>query len=131
MTDEEMALKWVLLKNKEKEVIEERRQLEDKMSSLFGIAENFKGTQKLEAGKVNIKIVGSLTTSVNREILTDILSENPDIDGNLIFRWKPEVEKKVYDTLDEKTKQILSKAITSKPARLSYTIELKEELNNG
>jgi len=116
---------WIEMKELERDVIERRRQIEDKILSQIG-ASNDEGTRTINIrGKVDyqIKLVTRFTRKIDADLLQEIAAEH-DLSAHLqtLFRWKPEINAKAWDKAsDEITKPLLG-AITTTPGRPSFTI---------
>ena len=116
---------WIMMKELERDAIERRRKIEDKILSQIG-ASNDEGTRTISIrGKVDyqIKLVTRFTRKIDADLLQEIAAEH-DLSAHLptLFRWKPEINAKAWDKAsDEITKPLLG-AITTTPGRPSFTI---------
>jgi hypothetical protein len=90
---ENLSQNWLDAKQAEKVATERRRELEDKLLSLIGVAENMEGTENVETdGGYKIKITGRMTRKVNGERIQEIAAEEGLTDHlSSLFRWKPEI----------------------------------------
>jgi len=113
----QLAKAWLTAKNEEKEANKKRIEIENELLNL----PNF------ESDVYKIKCTQKNTIKIDTENLLD-LSRMNDLDMwiNKAFRWKPEINKAVYDTLDDHVKNIYGQAITEAPAKPSFTIEIKK-----
>lgn len=118
---------WLALKNHESQVTGLRRQVEDRFSALSNLNEEFEGTQKLiETDFYQVKVTGRINRKVDSELVQDIAAEHGLQDHlGTLFRWKPEINLKVWKSTNTKITEPLTMAITSKPGRPSYTITIK------
>lgn len=126
MTLSDLSSQWLAAKEKEKAAQEERRLIEDRMLSLIGLPEAFEGTENAEAGEYKIKLVGRLNHKIDADRLQEIAAEYGLTDhlGSL-FRWKPEINARVWKAADESITNTLLEAITTTPGRPSFSIEEK------
>ena len=87
----ELAAMWLAAKEAEKEAIEDRRRIEDRIKSLAGVSENMEGTETVEPDRFVIKIVGRIDRKVDSDKLQEIAAEHGLTDHlSYLFRWKPE-----------------------------------------
>jgi hypothetical protein len=126
MTLSDLSAQWLAAKETEKAAQEERRLIEDRMLSLIGLPEAFEGTENAEAGEYKIKLVGRLNHKIDADRLQEIAAEHGLTDhlGSL-FRWKPEINARVWKAADESITNTLLEAITTTPGRPSFSIEEK------
>lgn len=109
---------WTELKAREVEAQKERRAVEDDIAKLIGIRDDVEGTTTVDGLKV--------TTRIDRKVDADKLVELARDAGlsdhlSALFRWKPEINRKVWDAADESITRPLADAITTKPARPSFS----------
>jgi hypothetical protein len=120
----ELSEYWLELKEAEKQATDKRREVEDKINSLLGLPENLDGTQNfdLESG-YKIKVVGRMTRKVDSDKLQELAAEHGLTDHlSSLFRWTPEINAAVWKATSEYITEPLLGAITTKPARPSFTI---------
>jgi len=120
---DELSQKWLRAKEIEREAIEERRQIEDKLLSLIGVPETLEGTETANTGEYKIKIVGRMNRKVDADKLHELAIEN-GLEAHLqnLFRWKPEINAKAWAAADEAITKPLLDAITTTPGRASFAI---------
>lgn len=121
----DIAVRWLEAKEAERQAVDLRRELEDAMLSLIGIAENFEGTQTA-GDQYKIKVTARMNRRIDADALQEIAAEN-GLSEHLgtLFRWKPDINAKAWkDAAPEVTGPLLD-AITTKPGRPSFSIEPK------
>lgn len=129
LTDDlnELAAMWLAAKEAEREAVEDRRRIEDRIKSLVGVAENLEGTETVDPDQFTIKIVGRIDRKVDGDKLQELAAEHGLTEHlSSLFRWKPEVNMAVWKATDEAITKPLAAAITAKPGRPSFTIISKE-----
>jgi hypothetical protein len=127
MTAISLSEEWLAAKEEEKAAIEKRREVEDKLIKLFSIDDTQEGTVNHEVDGAKIKVTARITRSVDSELLQEIAAENGLTDHlSTLFRWKPELNLKVWKNTDDSITQPLLGAITSKPSRPSFSITLED-----
>lgn len=123
-----LAAMWLAAKEAEREAVEDRRRIEDRIKSLAGVAETLDGTEKVDPDRYTIKIVGRIDRNVDSDKLQELAAEFGLTDHlSSLFRWKPEVNMAAWKAADESITRPLSGAITAKPGRPSFTITRKEK----
>lgn len=123
-TLEECAETWMAAKKAEANAIKARREAEDAMLSLIGIAENAEGTETAEApGGYKIKVASRISRTVDSDMVQE-LAAAAGLSDHLpaLFRWKPELNKSQWDHAAQSIRDALAPAITAKPGRPSFTI---------
>lgn len=125
-----LSERWLVLKDAEAEAQAERRQVEDKLLSLLGIAENYEGTVNSEAtGGIKIKTVHKIIRSVNPEKIQELANDRSNIALlQRVFDFKPSLRKKEWDALSPENLRVLAQAVTEKPARVSFFITQTKEV---
>ena len=124
MTYEQLCQLWIQAKEDERKAVENRRQYEDQLLSLIGVAENFEGIENAEApGGYKIKITGRMNRKVDADALQELAAE-AGLTGHLssLFRWKPEIDAKAWKAADVSITAPLMGAITTTPSRASFAI---------
>jgi hypothetical protein len=118
---------WLAAKETERVAVEERRKIEDRLSSLIGIAETLEGTETATPDGFVIKVVGRMNRKVDADKAQEIAAEH-GIEAHLstIFRWKPEIDARAWKAAPDSVTTPLLAAITTTPSRPSYTIARKE-----
>ncbi len=118
---------WLAAKETERVAVEERRKIEDRLSSLIGIAETLEGTETATPDGFVIKVVGRMNRKVDADKAQEIAAEH-GIEAHLstIFRWKPEIDARAWKAAPDSVTTPLLAAITTTPSRPSYTIIRKE-----
>ena len=119
-----IAARWCEAKNAEAAAIALRRECEDRMLSLIGIAENAEGTTNAEApGGYKIKVVARIDRKVDGDLAQELAAQHGLTEHlSALFRWKPELNKSQWDHAAQNIRDALAPAITAKPGRPSFTV---------
>jgi len=115
---------WMTAKQDEAAAVARRREAEDRMASLIGIAASAEGTTNAEApGGYRIKIVGRIDRKVDADRVQELAAQH-GLTEHLpaLFRWKPELNKTQWDHAAQNIRDALAGAITAKPGRPSFTV---------
>ena len=121
---ETCSQQWLDAKQAEREAVELRRDMENRLLSLIGIAENMEGTETVETDTgYKLKIVGRINRKVDGDRVQEIAAEE-GLTEHLasLFRWKPEVNMSAWKNADAKITGPLLGGITTTPGRASFTI---------
>jgi hypothetical protein len=123
----DLSAQWIAAKDAEKLAQDARRLIEDRMLSLIGLPEAFDGTQNAAAGEYKIKLVGRMNQKIDADKLQQIAME-AGLSEHLasLFRWKPEINARVWKAADESITNTLLEAITTTPGRPSFAITTGE-----
>jgi hypothetical protein len=123
----ELASMWLASKKQEEDATADRRDIEDHIKKLATIAENLEGTETVEPGRFEIKIVGRIDRKVDGDKVQELAAEFGLTDHLAkLFRWKPEINMAIWKAADESITKPLAAAITAKPGRPSFKIIPKE-----
>ena len=113
---------WLELKRREDEARALRNALEAEMSA--GIPDDWEGSKTWEDGPYKIKASRKFNRKVDGNRVRDISAQfGLEEYTNTLFRWKPEINLKVWKSADETITKLLADAITTVPRRISYKIE--------
>ena len=115
--------RWLDAKKLEAAVVAERRQLEDQMVAEFTIPKDLDGTVNHELDGYKIKIEGRINKKIDADKLQMLAAES-GLSEHLssLFRWKPEINAKAWNSAADAVTQPLLDAITSTPGRPTFTI---------
>jgi hypothetical protein len=123
----ELATMWLAAKKQEEDATTDRRDIEDHFKKLANIAENLDGTETVEPGRFEVKIVGRIDRKVDGDKVQELAAEFGLTDHLAkLFRWKPEINMAIWKATDESITKPLAAAITAKPGRPSFKIIPKE-----
>jgi hypothetical protein len=127
-TMEQMAAEWLEAKEAERMAIEKRRDLEDTMRKAASIRDDVEGTETLALEGFKVKVVGRIDRKVDADKVQELAAEFGLTDHlATLFRWKPEINMAIWKATDESITRPLAAAITAKPGRPSFTIEISKE----
>lgn len=115
--------RWLDAKKLEAAAVTERRQLEDQMAEEFGLPKDLDGTVNHQVDGYKIKMEGRINKKIDADKL-QMLAAEAGISEHLsnLFRWKPEINVKVWNAAAEAVTGPLLGAITSTPGRPTFTI---------
>ena len=127
-----LSASWIAAKAAEKQAIETRRAIEDKMAAILDVPETLDGTINADAGDYRVKIIGRIDRKVDADLVQEIAQEY-GLEGflSVLFRWKPEVNLKAFNAAPPEVTSKLAMAITAKPGRPSFSIAVKNEVNQN
>lgn len=122
---ETLAAEWLLAKEAERAAMDRRRELEDKMRAAAQHDDTKEGTSTLPCGTYRVKIVTTIDRKVDPEMVQELAAEHGLSDHLAsLFRWKPFVNAALWKAADPAITNALAPAITAKPSRPSFAIEL-------
>lgn len=118
-----LAQSWLDAKAAETTAMARRREIEDQMKSLIGIPDSLDGTETAKPAGYTIKVTGRINRKIDAERLQELASEAGLTEHlSSLFRWKPELNLKVWKSADPAITAPLLGAITSEPGRPSFAI---------
>lgn len=115
---------WIRAKNQEDLARTTRLEIEAELVKLQDVSPDHEGTLDIGCLKVSY----SLTKKVNKETLLSVAAEAGIDDDRLaeLFRWKPEIDAKAWKKASQEEKDVLTRAIESKPAKPSFKMVERE-----
>jgi hypothetical protein len=123
-----LSAQWLAAKKMEKEAIENRRAIEDKIIALNNFNIDMDHTETVKRGCYTIQMAGRLNRKVDGAKLQQIAQENKISNEILqeLFRWKPEINMKEWKNAPTVIINALSAAVTTSSGRPSVSIEIKD-----
>lgn len=115
--------RWLDAKKLEGVAIKERRELEDLMVKEFAVPKDLNTTINREAEGYKVKIEGRINQKIDADKL-QLLAAEAGLSEHLssLFRWKPEINAKVWNAAADAVTAPLLGAITSTPGRPTFSI---------
>jgi glutamyl-tRNA reductase len=115
--------RWLDAKKLETAAVADRRELEDLMVLEFAIPKDLDTTVSREVDGYKIKMEGRINKKIDADKL-QMLAAEAGISEHLssLFRWKPEINAKVWNAAAEVVTKPLLGAITSTNGRPTFTI---------
>jgi hypothetical protein len=122
---DQLAAEWLEAKDSEKKATEKRRRIEDEIINLSSFSSQKDETQKMKTSLHAVKIVSRIDRKVDSEKVQELAAEHGLTDHlGTLFRWKPEINMAAWNASDESITRPLAAAITAKPGRPSFSIEI-------
>jgi len=115
--------RWLDAKKLEVAAVVERRELEDLISKELAVPKDLDSTLHCEAEGYKIKLEGRINKKIDADKL-QMLAAEAGLSEHLssLFRWKPEINAKVWNAAADAVTQPLLGAITSTLGRPTFTI---------
>jgi hypothetical protein len=115
--------RWLDAKKIESAAVKDRRELEDLMVKEFSLPKDLDGTVNKEADGYKVKIEGRINTKIDADKL-QVLASEAGLSEHLssLFRWKPEINARVWNAASDAVTAPLLGAITSTSGRPTFTI---------
>ena len=116
---------WIKFKEIEKEAQDARRAIEDAITAQVHLAIDFEGTKNVIDGEYEVKIVTRHNRKIDADKVQQIAIEHGLTEHlSSLFRWKPEINSAAWKSAHSEITEPLLDAITTTPARPSYSIKL-------
>jgi len=115
---------WINEKEIERAASENRRYIEDALIDALGIDSNVEGSKTFDIDQFKVKTTARMTRKIDSDKLQEIAHEH-GLSEHLgdLFRWSPAINAKAWNSADKEMIVPLLDAITTKPARTSFSIE--------
>ncbi len=116
---------WLEMKEIEKQAAADRRSIEDALLELLKVDVQSEKSTTMKAGGLKCSVTTRMSRKVDGDLLQEIAAEN-GVSKHLgtLFRWKPEINTKEWKAADSTITDFLLPAITTKPSRPTFKIEL-------
>jgi len=119
---------WRAAKQEEQAATRRRREIEDEIKVFIGFDERREDSVALPLDGGRVVITARLDRKVDAQLARQLAAENHLEDWlDRIFRWKPELEVRAWKKAPESVTQVFAPAITTKPGRATFALELKEK----
>ena len=114
---------WLDAKKLEASAVVLRRDIEDQMVASLSVPKDLDGTVKHAVDGYVIKTEGRINKKIDADKL-QLLAAEAGLSEHLssLFRWKPEINAKVWNAAADAVTGPLLGAITSTPGRPTFTI---------
>ena len=122
--------RWYAAKKAEKEIVEKRREIEDQISKILLDDDSLTRAEShtRQVGRYALTVSTRVTHKIDANKLQEIAAEQGTSEHlSTLFRWKPEINKKIWEATDETILTPLKDAITTTPGRASYSVKIKKE----
>lgn len=131
MKEQSLYQQWLDAKQTEREAIAKRREIEDELAAIIGISETDEGSRSVTSFGYKVSVTSRMTRKVDPDLVQELAAEHGITEHlSRLFRWKPEINMRAWKDSDESITGPLMAAITTKPARPSFSIS-KEDEHNG
>ena len=122
---EQLAQMWLIAKENETSATADRRKIEDQIRKIANLRDDTEGTETLALEGFRVKVAGRIDRKVDGDKVQELAAEHGLTDHlSRLFRWKPEINMAAWKASDPSITQALAPAITAKPGRPSFTVEL-------
>ena len=120
----ELCEEYMQIKEYEAQAYTRRVEIEKQLLARFQI-ETMEGSKTIKEDGFKVGLTGKLNKKIDLDALKSLPNEFPEITNEVlgrVFRWTPEVNAKGWKEEDKSILNILSRAITVTPYKISFTI---------
>lgn len=127
-TPKEIAADIFATKNEEDKIKARRTALELEFAAAIGVADQWEGSKTNDVGEYKVTVSRKTNIKIDVVRLREIAVLH-DLEGALstAFKWEPDLVKKGWDALPEKSRGYLSEALTKTPGKVGVKVIIKEE----
>ena len=106
-----------------------RVELEAQLARAIEMPETWEGSMTNHVGDFKIKVSRKMNVKIDSDAVKGLMMESPQLEifGKTVFRWKPEIDKKEWDSAPPEVIKAFSSAITRTPGKPSFSIELEKK----
>ena len=122
-----LLVEWRVAKQLEQEAVHRRREIEDQIKTFIGFDESREGNVALPFDGGRVIVTARLDRKVDGTLVRQLArAHNLDEYLHELFRWKAELELRAWKKAPEHITQIFAPAITTKPGRATFSLELEK-----
>ncbi len=112
----------------ENEAKAKRELLEEELSKELKIPDTWEGSKTQEVDVFKFTVKRSMNVKIDDAKLRSMLEEDSSLSaaGAVAFRWKAELNKKMWNGIEEDKKAKFSEVITKTPGKIGITVEFKK-----
>ena len=119
--------RWLEAKRKEKEATAERLEIEKEILAHLDKPDDFEGVEKLIGAGLVAKVTYKLNRKCDYNGVMSVVMEN-GLENLDLFRYKAELNKKIWDKTNPGVTSLFDDVIEIKPAKPSITVaEIEKE----
>lgn len=125
---EALARQWRYAKEREQDFQSERRRIEDQLREILEMPHDLEGVTTIEVSEdITIKVTGRIDRKVDADKIQEVAAAAGLTELlSTLFRWKPEINLRKWRDTDPAITDALAEAITAKPGRPSFNVNLTE-----
>jgi len=124
---ERLLIEWRVAKQLEQEAVHRRRNIEDEIKAAIGFDEGREGNVALPFHGGRVVVTARLDRKVDGTLVRQLArAHNLDEYLHELFRWKAELELRAWKKAPERITQVFAPAITTKPGRATFSLELEK-----
>jgi len=122
-----LLVEWRVAKQLEQEAVHRRREIEDQIKTFIGFDESREGNVALPFDGGRVIVTARLDRKVDGTLVRQLArAHNLDEYLHELFRWKAELELRAWKKAPEHITQVFAPAITTKPGRATFSLELEK-----
>lgn len=124
----ELCEAWLEVREREREILQRRRELEMQIRSLINVPPDLEGSYAVVVGPYMIKVASRAEREVDTDLLFEIAYEQgltkylPEL-----FFWQAEINREAWRRADERITHLLEAAIKIKFSRPEFYIVKEQE----
>ena len=106
-----------------------RVRIEQELAAAIGVPESWTGSTTSDICGYKVTCARRDNVKIDADAVRDIAAESSALGGyaQLIFRWKPEIDKKGWDAAPDEVVKAFSAAITRTPGKITFTLKPKDK----
>lgn len=104
-----------------------RLRIEEELAAAIGVPESWTGSTTSDICGYKVTCTRRDNIKIDADAVRGIASESAALDGysKQIFRWKPEIDKKAWDSAPDEVIKAFSAAVTRTPGKISFALKTK------
>lgn len=106
-----------------------REAIERELAAAIGVPETWTGSTTSEICGFKVTCTRRDNVRIDADAVRGIAAESSALDqySKQVFRWKPEIDKKGWDSAPDEVVKAFSAAITRTPGKISFTLKPKDK----
>ena len=104
-----------------------REAIERELAAAIGVPETWTGSTTSEICGFKVTCTRRDNVRIDADVVRGIAAESSALDqySKLVFRWKPEIDKKAWDAAPDDVIKAFSAAVTRTPGKISFALKTK------
>ena len=104
-----------------------RLRIEEELAAAIGVPETWTGSTTSDICGYKVTCTRRDNVRIEADAVRGIASESAALDrySKQVFRWKPEIDKKGWDSAPDEVIKAFSAAVTRTPGKISFALKTK------
>lgn len=126
----ELTQRLYEVKEEETAVKNKRLQIEEQLTEALNIPDQWEGSKTMKVDRFKVNVSRKMNTRIDKSLILFAGEKGLTEYLGKIFRWKPELDKKQWDSSDENIRAAFSEVVVQTPGKPSFTVTVNDKEEN-